>query len=33
MQHPVEAAVGWSLALLAVAVPLAGRLYRNRTRD
>lgn len=33
MQHPVEASVIWSLALLAVAVPLAGRLYRKRTRD
>ena len=33
MQHPVEATVIWSLALLAVAVPLAGRLYRKRTRD
>jgi len=33
MQHPVEATVIWSLALLAVAVPLAGRLYRKRTLD
>ncbi len=33
MQHPVEAAILWSLAILAVAVPLAGRLYRQRTRD
>ena len=33
MQHPVAAAVIWSLALLAAAVPLAGRLYRRRTRD
>ncbi len=33
MQHPVEASVIWSIALLAVAVPLAGRLYRRRTRD
>jgi ABC transporter DrrB family efflux protein len=33
MQHPVVAAVIWSLALLAVAVPLAGRLYVRRTRD
>ena len=33
MQHPVAAAVIWSLALLAVAVPLAGRLYVRRTRD
>jgi ABC-2 type transport system permease protein len=33
MQHPVEASLVWSLALLAVAVPLAGRLYQKRTRD
>jgi ABC-type polysaccharide/polyol phosphate export permease len=33
MQHPVAAAVIWSLALLAVAVPLAGHLYQRRTRD
>ena len=33
MQHPVAAAVIWSLILLAVSVPLAGRLYRHRTRD
>ncbi len=33
MQHPVAAAVGWSLLILAVSVPLAGRLYRRRTRD
>ena len=32
MQHPITAAVLWSLALLAVCVPLAGRLYRRRTR-
>jgi ABC transporter DrrB family efflux protein len=32
MQHPVEAALIWSLALLAVCVPLAGYLYRRRTR-
>ena len=33
MQHPVEAAVCWSLLILVVCVPLAGRLYRSRTRD
>ena len=33
MQHPVAAALIWSLGLLAVAVPLAGRLYVRRTRD
>ena len=32
MQHPVEAAVIWSLAILAVAVPLAGRLYQAHAR-
>ena len=32
MQHPIAAAIIWSLALLAVCVPLAGRLYRHRTR-
>lgn len=31
MQHPVQAALLWSLVLLAVCVPLAGRLYRRRT--
>jgi ABC-2 type transport system permease protein len=33
MQHPVEAALIWSVGLLAVCVPLAGHLYRRRTRD
>jgi ABC-type multidrug transport system permease subunit len=33
MQHPVEAAIAWSLLILVVCVPLAGRLYRRRTRD
>jgi ABC transporter DrrB family efflux protein len=33
MQHPIEASLIWSIAILAVAVPLAGRLYRKRTRD
>jgi ABC-2 type transport system permease protein len=31
MQHPVQASLAWSLAILAVCVPLAGRLYRRRT--
>ena len=31
MQHPVEAALAWSLVILAVCVPLAGHLYRRRT--
>ena len=33
MQHPVAAALGWSLLILVVSVPLAGRLYRHRTSD
>jgi ABC-2 type transport system permease protein len=32
MQHPVEAALLWSVGLLAVCIPLAGWLYRRRTR-
>jgi ABC-2 type transport system permease protein len=31
MQHPVEAALLWSLAIMAVFVPLAAHLYRRRT--
>ena len=33
MQHPVAASVIWSLVILLVCVPLAGRLYQHRTRD
>jgi ABC transporter DrrB family efflux protein len=33
MQHPVAAAVLWSLAILAVFAPLATVLYRRRTTD
>ncbi len=33
MQHPVEAAIIWSVILLALCVPLAARLYRRRTSD
>jgi ABC transporter DrrB family efflux protein len=33
MQHPVAATVAWSLLILVVCVPLAGRLYRHRTKD
>ncbi len=33
MQHPVLAAVAWSLALLAVFAPTAAYLYRSRTVD
>ena len=32
MQHSVAASLIWSLGLLAVCVPLAGHLYRRRTR-
>jgi ABC-2 type transport system permease protein len=32
MQHPTAASLIRSLAILAVSVPLAGRLYRRRTR-
>ena len=31
MQHPVEAALLWSIALLAIFIPLATRLYLRRT--
>ena len=31
MEHPVLAAVAWSIGLLLVFVPLAGHLYRRRT--
>jgi ABC-2 type transport system permease protein len=31
MQHPVLAALAWSVAILLVFVPLAARLYRRRT--
>lgn len=30
MQHPVAAALVWSLAILGVCMPLAGRVYRHR---
>ncbi len=33
MQHPVQATLLWSIAILAVCVPLATRMYRNRTAD
>lgn len=33
MQHPIDAAVVWSLAILAVFAPLATHLYRRRTTD
>lgn len=31
MQHPVEAALAWSVLLLVIFVPLAAHLYRRRT--
>jgi ABC-2 type transport system permease protein len=33
MQHPVEAALLWSVGILAVFAPLAVHLYRKRTTD
>jgi len=33
MQHPVAAAVGWSLVILAIAIPAAARRFRERTTD
>jgi ABC transporter DrrB family efflux protein len=33
MQHPVEAAIGWSLLILLVCAPLAVHLFRRRTTE
>jgi ABC transporter DrrB family efflux protein len=33
MQHPVAASVLWSIAIIAVASPIAVRLFRRRTTD
>jgi ABC-2 type transport system permease protein len=33
MQHPVLASLIWSIGLIAVAAPIATRLYRQRTSD
>jgi ABC-2 type transport system permease protein len=33
MQHPVDAAVLWALAIIAVCAPLAAVLYRRRTTE
>ncbi|HEY0250954.1 MAG TPA: ABC transporter permease [Kofleriaceae bacterium] len=33
LQHPVECAIGWSVILLAIAMPLAIRAFRKRTSD
>jgi ABC transporter DrrB family efflux protein len=32
-QHPVAAALGWSVLILAVCIPLAARTFRRRTLD
>jgi ABC-2 type transport system permease protein len=33
MQHPVAAALGWSVLIIAVCAPLAASLFRRRTTD
>jgi hypothetical protein len=33
MQHPVEAALLWSLVILAVAAPLAAHMFKKRTTE
>jgi ABC-2 type transport system permease protein len=33
MQHPLEAAIMWSIVLIAVAAPIAAYLFRRRTTD
>jgi hypothetical protein len=33
MQHPVEAALIWSVLILAAAAPLASRFFRKRTTE
>jgi ABC-2 type transport system permease protein len=33
MQHPVEAALAWSAAILLIAAPIATRLFRRRTTE
>jgi len=33
MQHPVEAALLWSLAILAVAAPVAAHFFKRRTTE
>ena len=33
MQHPVEAALIWSVAILAIAAPLAAHFFRSRTTE
>jgi hypothetical protein len=33
MQHPVEAALLWSVVILAIAAPLASSFFRRRTTE
>ncbi len=33
MQHPVEAALLWSVAILAVAAPLAAHFFKQATTE
>jgi len=33
MQHPIWTAIAWSIAIIAVCLPLASMLYRRRTTD
>jgi hypothetical protein len=33
MQHPVEAALIWSVVILAVAAPLASYFFKRRTTE
>jgi hypothetical protein len=33
MQHPIEAALIWSVVILAVAAPLAAHFFKKRTTE
>jgi len=33
MQHPVPAAIGWSLVIIFICAPLAMHLFRRRTTE
>ncbi len=33
MQHPIEASLAWSVLILALAAPLAARIFRRRTTE
>jgi hypothetical protein len=33
MQHPVLAALAWSVVLIAVVAPMAAHMYRRKTVD